>query len=1010
MPRVLVGRERELGVLDELVRGGDREVVVVTGEPGIGKTRILEEVARRVVAVGGTVAWGRMWEVGLTPAFWPWMQILGALETGDDRAPPLGSVDDRADAASRLGRFAEVAAYLGRRTAPIALLFDDVHAIDPSSLQLLEYVLPLLAGKHVVVALAARDGDASTDIATAIGRLLRGAHRLPLARLDRASVAALVGGRADGDRVFELSEGNPLFVEELVASLDTDGEPRLPQLSSVRAVIRERVARLPAPTREVVVAAAILGREFRGHLVADIVGAEDLGARILPVLVLGMVAMTSPDRYRFSHALIAEAIVDELDPSERARLHLRAAHAIERGDDDPSALAHHLLSAGHLAAEAAVHAAERAAKLAMTQLAFEDAAELLERALQALGLAAPADRRRRAELSCARAEALQQATQPAAATALCDEAAAIARELGDGELLARVALVRGLEFRFGRTDPLLVSALVEALAALGETGQPRLRARVLARLAAAEQPAADPMQPVARGFEAIELARTLEPRDRLEVMYVALAALVEYVEPARIDPIHHEVLELARGVDRWISVHTRLRLCFTALERIDRAGFEAAAAAFGAEARALGLPRWLHHVHLLAAMSALLDGRFADAEREAEDATAISVAMNDGNALWLLEVHRAMHAYIRTTPVADATRATLETYVRGHAMVRAWMAAQAGELEATRAALAEIGGVVPTAPDMAAMVATAIAFAGDAARAEAAYRTLATMRGRVVVAGMVGAAVMDLFDRQLLVLATVLERWDAIDGHAGDALEIAGRLASPVWAARVRADWADALVKRGRDGDAAKARELRARAFEDAERFGMPGLAARGRGNAPAKPRAPASGRVELARAGELWTLTGFGEQIHVKDSRGVQMIAKLVEEPGRELHVLELAGGGDPDGGGDAGPALDPKARAQYRTRLTELVADREQAEAWGDAGRLERANREIEALTAELERAVGLGGRDRKIGAASERARSNVQRRITHALDQIRAASPRLGEHLVASIRTGTYCVYSP
>src|SRR5258706_8112021 len=162
--RALVGRDRELELLDELVAqavAGDRAVALITGEPGIGKTRLLEELARRVAAVGGTCAWGRMLEVGLTPAFWPWIQILGALETGDDRAPVLGSVD-RADAASRLARFAEVVAYIGRRAAeqPIALVFDDLHVADPSSLQLLEYVLPLLAGKRVVVALAARDRDA----------------------------------------------------------------------------------------------------------------------------------------------------------------------------------------------------------------------------------------------------------------------------------------------------------------------------------------------------------------------------------------------------------------------------------------------------------------------------------------------------------------------------------------------------------------------------------------------------------------------------------------------------------------------------------------------------------------------------------------------------------------------------------------------------------------------------------------------------------------------------------
>jgi len=141
-----------------------------------------------------------------------------------------------------------------------------------------------------------------------------------------------------------------------------------------------------------------------------------------------------------------------------------------------------------------------------------------------------------------------------------------------------------------------------------------------------------------------------------------------------------------------------------------------------------------------------------------------------------------------------------------------------------------------------------------------------------------------------------------------------------------------------------------------------------------------------------------------------MQMLAQLVAEPGRELHALDLAGGGDAADGGDAGEVLDKTARAQYKQRLAELVAEREQAEAWGDAGRADRASAEIEALTAELERAIGLGGRERRTGGAAERARSNVQRRILHAIQQIRAGSQRLGEHFAATVRTGTYCCYAP
>src|SRR5262249_28336383 len=154
-------------------------------------------------------------------------------------------------------------------------------------------------------------------------------------------------------------------------------------------------------------------------------------------------------------------------------------------------------------------------------------------AIDALAIGASGGGFRRAALLCARAEAMQHATQHAAAAALCDEAAAIVRALSPAgahaALFPRIALARGLEVRFGRSDPLLVAMLREALERLGE-GPLALRAKLLARLAAAEQPSIDPQLPVASALEAIELARDLAEWDRLEVMYVATAALVDYAD------------------------------------------------------------------------------------------------------------------------------------------------------------------------------------------------------------------------------------------------------------------------------------------------------------------------------------------------------------------------------------------------------------------------------------------------------------------------------------------------
>jgi hypothetical protein len=288
---------------------------------------------------------------------------------------------------------------------------------------------------------------------------------------------------------------------------------------------------------------------------------------------------------------------------------------------------------------------------------------------------------------------------------------------------------------------------------------------------------------------------------------------------------------------------------------------------------------------------------------------------------------------------------------------------------------------------------------------------------------MTGFVLQDFTDRSLLIFASLLERWDAVDTHARLALDLARKLEAAPWLARIRADWAQAL---DRHGERARADELWSAARSDAERLGMPGLVercvvARPEGAAtPPRIVSPAPGArhdaqladepVSVAREGALWIVRGRGCVAHIRDSRGVQMLARLVAEPRREFHALDLVGDGGGLDTGDAGEILDPKAKAAYRKRLAELTEELEEAEAWRDAARAERARTEIDALAGELERAVGLGGRDRKAGAASERARSNVQRRLAYAIQQVSTAAPSLGAHLTSRIRTGTFCVYDP
>jgi adenylate cyclase len=175
---------------------------------------------------------------------------------------------------------------------------------------------------------------------------------------------------------------------------------------------------------------------------------------------------------------------------------------------------------------------------------------------------------------------------------------------------------------------------------------------------------------------------------------------------------------------------------------------------------------------------------------------------------------------------------------------------------------------------------------------------------------------------------------------------------------------------------------------------------------------------------GEYWTLAWDGAgSFRLRDSKGLRYIARLLQEPDRDVHALDLVAGGPParadgphdpeivvGGLGDAGTVLDGAAKTAYRARLDDLRSELAEAESFGDLGRIESLRHEIDLLSQQLAAAVGLGGRDRRVSSAVERARVNVTRAISDAIGRVREHSPLLARHLDASIRTGTFCTYQP
>ncbi len=196
----------------------------------------------------------------------------------------------------------------------------------------------------------------------------------------------------------------------------------------------------------------------------------------------------------------------------------------------------------------------------------------------------------------------------------------------------------------------------------------------------------------------------------------------------------------------------------------------------------------------------------------------------------------------------------------------------------------------------------------------------------------------------------------------------------------------------------------------------------------PSHRSAPSTHEESLfLRQGDYWIIRYQGHLTFLKATRGLHCLSVLLRHPGREFHVCELVGQvfGRPlvlgKGGratddwqgerlSDVGPILDAQAKAEYKRRLDDLRRDLEEAERFNDPARAERARNEMNALAEQLASAVGLGGRNRRIGSAAERARSAVTKRIKSSIKRIGQAIPSLGSHLATRVKTGYFCSYNP
>ncbi|MBE8472221.1 AAA family ATPase [Streptomyces sp. 3R004] len=428
----LIGRTEELATLRRMVEralAGDTAIGLVEGEPGAGKTRLLEEAAAEAGRLGAFSVWGSCLEGDGTPAMWPWEQALGQLV--DSLPAPaserwltggLGSLlaarDDAPrelpDGNAQFRLFEQVVALVRQASArrPTLLILDDLQWADATSLQLLQHLAGRLPqGTALIGALRDRAPALSPDLSRVLAAASRrtGHRRFRLGPLGPADVAELIRnevGQEPGDAVAHAiharTSGNPFFVRELsrllsgVGSIrDADGHDDAAAAagvpSTVHDVVRDRMAGLDDRAHDLLRVAALIGREVDLRLLsrATGVGVADCLQRLEPLHTLGLLepGPQDPSSLRFAHDLVREAVSETASKQQVIQLHLRVADALEQihADDEDVAerLAYHLWAAGPLAepartAEALIRAGRRAA----AKLAFESANRQLRSAVQ----------------------------------------------------------------------------------------------------------------------------------------------------------------------------------------------------------------------------------------------------------------------------------------------------------------------------------------------------------------------------------------------------------------------------------------------------------------------------------------------------------------------------------------------------------------------------------------------------------------------------------------------------
>ena len=705
---IFVGREAETEALRHAfddAQSGRARLLLVMGEPGIGKTRLAEELATYARLRNAQILWGRCYDGEGAPAYWPWAQLIRAYaydrepaallsELGSGAAdivhvvselrerlpdvPPAPSSDPEQ---ARFRLFDGVTTFLknASKNQALVLVLDDLHWADKPSLLLLQFLAREMRGARLLIIGTYRDVALGRQhpLAQTLGELAREhlSERVQLHGLTEQDVHRFVSMTAGFEPptglvsvVYKETEGNPFFIHEVVRLLVSDGRlKRADEVTSwsvaipegVREVVGRRLNRLSEECNRVLTIASVIGREFTLEALEQLSELDD--DRLLDVVEEAMGARVIVEvpqavgRYSFSHSLIRETLYDELTTTRRVRLHRRIAAALEelykaKPGQHLSELAYHFLEAVHAGGDIhkAVRYAVGAAEHATAAVAYEEAVAYYDRALQANELHEPPDDLERCDLLLGLGDAKWRTGDFGASRLVFADATSLAHTLHSPERLAMAALGMGggfSDFDTGNTeDQGLAGALGDALDAIGAADGP-LAAKLMARLAECLVFSPDDDQrrsDLARN--AIAMARRIE--DPLVLSYVLRAAYVALARPAEAEErlaMATEAVALTESAgDKLLALQGQMLRMVELLHLGDAVG---AAAAFDWYSRTTSEIR--HRYNLWATevwtgTNLILAGRFDDAERTIQQALVVGQREQNANALPLFALQLAV--------------------------------------------------------------------------------------------------------------------------------------------------------------------------------------------------------------------------------------------------------------------------------------------------------------------------------------------------------------------------------